>query len=50
MPKEKNLLGSINANIEHSSRLIQENSIIKEHKTKIISMRYDVHTGKIIQL
>jgi carbonic anhydrase len=50
MPKEKNLLGSINANIEHSNKLIQENSIIKEHKTKIISMRYDVHTGKIIPL
>jgi carbonic anhydrase len=49
-PKKNNLLGCINANIEHSKRLIQENPIIKEHKTKIISMRYDVHTGKIIQL
>ena len=49
-PKQNNLLGSINANIEHSNRLVQENSIVKEHKTKIISMRYDVHTGKIMQL
>ncbi|SHN76411.1 carbonic anhydrase [Flavobacterium fryxellicola] len=49
-PKQNNVLGCINANIEHSHRLIQENSIIKEHKAKIISMRYDVHTGKIIQL
>ena len=49
-PKQDNILGCINANIEHSNRLIQENSIIKEHKTKIISMRYDVHTGQIIWL
>jgi carbonic anhydrase len=49
-PKQNNLLGCINANIEHSNRIIQENLIVKEHKTKIISMRYDVHTGKIIQL
>lgn len=49
-PKQDNILGCINANIEHSNRLIQENSIVKKHKTKIISMRYDVHTGKIIEL
>lgn len=49
-PKETNLLGCINANINHSTRLIQENPIIKEHKTKIISMRYDVHSGKISPL
>lgn len=49
-PKRDNLLGSINANIQHSNRLVHENSSVKEHKTKIISMRYDVHTGKIIQL
>lgn len=49
-PKQDNVLGCINANIEHSNRLVQENLIVKEHKTKIISMRYDVHTGKIIQL
>ncbi|WP_426094721.1 carbonic anhydrase [Flavobacterium sp. DSR2-3-3] len=49
-PKQDNVLGCINANIEHSNRLVQENSIVKEHKIKIISMRYDVHTGKIIQL
>lgn len=46
-PKETNLLGCINANIEHSNRLIQQNPIIKKHKTKIISLRYDVHSGKI---
>lgn len=50
MPKQDNILGCINANIEHSNKLVQENSIVKEHKTKIISMLYDVHTGKIIQL
>ena len=49
-PKQDNVLGCINANIKHSNRLVQENSIVKEHKIKIISMRYDVHTGKIIQL
>lgn len=50
IPKENNLLGSINANIAHSKRLIQENSITKKHKPEIVSMRYDVHTGKIIRL
>lgn len=49
-PKQDNVLGCINANIKHSNRLIQENLIVKEHKPKIISMRYDVHTGEIIQL
>lgn len=49
MPKEKNLLGSINANIVHSTNLIKQNPIVKEKHTKIISMRYDVHTGKIVQ-
>lgn len=48
--KEKNLLGCINANIEHSSKTIVSNPIIKKHKTKIVAMRYDVHTGKIVLL
>jgi carbonic anhydrase len=48
--KEKNILGCINANIEHSTKTIATNPIIKKHKTKIVSMRYDVHSGKIIQL
>jgi carbonic anhydrase len=48
--KEKNILGCINANIEHSTKTIANNPIIKEHKTKIVSMRYDVHTGKIVLL
>lgn len=47
VPKEKNELGCINANIEHSTKIIKNNPIIKAHKTKIVSMRYDVHTGKI---
>lgn len=50
MPKGKNLLGSINANIAHSTNLIEQNPIVKEKHTKIVSMRYDVHTGKIVQL
>ena len=49
-PKASNYLGAINANIKHSSKLIQDNSIIKEHKVQIVSMRYDVHTGKVVQL
>ncbi|WP_409416075.1 carbonic anhydrase [Flavobacterium sp. PS2] len=49
-PKATNYLGAINANIKHSTKLIQENKIIKEHKTQVVSMQYDVHTGKIIQL
>jgi carbonic anhydrase len=44
--KESNLLGCINANIAHSAKLIGENPIIKEHNVQIVSMRYDVHTGK----
>jgi carbonic anhydrase len=48
--KEKNILGCINANIEHSTKTIANNPIIKEHKTKTVSMRYDVHTGKIVLL
>jgi carbonic anhydrase len=47
-PKEENILGCINANIEHSTKTIANNPIIKEHKTKIVAMRYDVHTGKIV--
>jgi len=47
VPKEKNELECINANIEHSTKIIKNNPIIKAHKTKIVSMRYDVHTGKI---
>lgn len=50
MPKDKNLLGSINANIAHSTNLIKQNPIVKEKHPKIVSMRYDVHTGKIVQL
>lgn len=46
--KENNILGCINANIEHSTKTIVSNPIIKKHKTQIISMRYDVHTGKIV--
>lgn len=49
-PKETNLLGCINANIEHSTKTIANNPIIKKHKTQIVSIRYDVHTGKIIFL
>lgn len=48
--KDKNLLGCINANIEHSYKTIANNPIIKKHKTKIVSMRYDIHTGIVIQL
>jgi carbonic anhydrase len=48
--KEKNILGCINANIEHSTKAIENNPIIKKNKTPIIAMRYDVHTGKIVQL
>lgn len=48
--KDKNLLGCINANIEHSYKTIVNNPIIKKHKTQIVSMRYDVHTGKIVKL
>lgn len=48
--KHKNLLGCINANIEHSYKTIANNPIIKKHKTQIVSMRYDVHTGKIVKL
>ena len=49
-PKAKNYLGAIDANIQHSTKLIQNNPIVKEHNAKIVSMRYDVHTGKITQL
>lgn len=48
--KEKNLLGCINANIKHSTKTIASSPIIKEHKTQIVAMRYDVHTGKIVFL
>lgn len=49
-PKEKNLLSCINANIEHSTKIIANNPIIIKHKIQIVSMRYDIHTGKVIQL
>lgn len=49
-PKADNYLGAINANIKHSSKLVQDNSIVKEHKVQIVSMRYDVHTGKVVKL
>jgi carbonic anhydrase len=45
--KEKNLLGCINANIDHSAKSIKKNPTIKKHKTIVIAMSYDVHTGKI---
>lgn len=49
-PKATNYLGAIDANIKHSTKLIQDNPIVKEHNIKIVSMRYDVHTGKVSQL
>lgn len=49
-PKANNYLGAIDANIQHSKKLVQDNPIVKEHKVNIVSMRYDVHTGKIILL
>jgi len=49
-PKEKNLQGCIDANIEHSTKIIANNPIVKEHKTQIVSMLYDVHTGKAVKL
>ena len=49
-PKADNYLGAINANIKHSSKLVQDNSIVKEHKVQIVSMRYDVHTRKVVKL
>lgn len=49
-PKINNYLGAINANIKHSAKLIQDNPIVKQHKAKVVSMIYDVHTGKTIQL
>lgn len=49
-PKAMNYLGAIDANIKHSAKLIEDNAIIKKHQVKIISMRYDVHTGKVTQL
>jgi carbonic anhydrase len=49
-PKATNYLGAINANIQHSIKLIQDNPIVKEHKVKVAAMRYDVHSGKIVEL
>jgi len=49
-PKATNYSGAIDANIKHSVKLIQDNQLIKEHNIKIVSMKYDVHTGKITQL
>jgi carbonic anhydrase len=49
-PKINNYLGAINANIKHSAKLIEDNPVLKKQKVKIVSMQYDVHTGKIIQL
>lgn len=49
-PKANNFLGAVNANIKHSTKLIQANSIVKEYNVKIVSMRYDVHTAKVVQL
>ncbi|KRD12631.1 hypothetical protein ASE21_01625 [Flavobacterium sp. Root901] len=50
LPKANNYSGAIDANIQHSAKLVQENPIVKKHNIKIISMRYDVHTGKVTQL
>jgi carbonic anhydrase len=49
-PKASNYLGAIDANIRHSVKLIQDNPIVKKHKAEIVSMRYDVHTGKVSQI
>ncbi|SHH07653.1 carbonic anhydrase [Flavobacterium defluvii] len=49
-PKAGNYLGAIDANIKHSAKMVQDNPIVKEHKATIVSMRYDVHTGKVTQL
>jgi len=49
-PKANNYLGAIDANIKHSTKLVQDNSLVKKHNVQIVSMRYDVHTGKITQL
>lgn len=48
--KTNNLNSCIIANIMHSKKIIEDNLIIKEHKTKIISMEYNVHSGKVVQL
>lgn len=49
-PKATNYLGAIDANIKHSAKMVQDNPIAKEHKVKVVSMRYDVHTGKVTTL
>ena len=49
-PEEKNMLGCINANIAHSTTGIENSAIIKKHKTQVVSMRYDVHTGIVVPL
>lgn len=49
-PKATNYLGAIKTNIQHSTKLIQDNPIVKKHQVKIVSMLYDVHTGKVVQL
>ena len=49
-PKATNYLEAINANIKHSVKLIQDDPIVKEHQVKIVAMRYDVHTGKVVHL
>ncbi|MCV9926093.1 hypothetical protein OIU83_00370 [Flavobacterium sp. LS1R49] len=49
-PKSTDYLGAIKANIMHSTKLIQDNPIIKEYKIKIVPMLYDVHTGQIVKL
>lgn len=49
-PKASNYLGAIDANIKHSAKMVQDNRIVKEHKATIVSMRYDVHTGKVTKL
>ncbi len=48
--KKNHLEECIDANIKHSTKLIKENPIMKEHGTKIIAMRYDVHTAKVIKM
>jgi len=46
LPKAQNYLGAIKANIKHSTKQIQDDAIAKGHKVKVVSMCYDVHTGK----
>lgn len=48
--KENNLNECVIANIKHSQKIIEDNSFVKKSHAKIVSMEYDVHTGKVIIL